>query len=145
MSCCSYSIAIRCDLPSIEFSQSVSIESIPFQHSTAAFTVFKCPPNLVLQATGDCHEWFGCCEVRLKGMNEMNEKQIRLRSREEVQDFVQAASNCNFDIDISYDRVIIDAKSFLGVLGLGVSRVLTVTYCGKDMDFENTVQKYAVA
>ena len=97
----------------------------------------------------------------------MNEKQIRLRSREEVQDFVQAASNCNFDIDISgesrdsrnhwaasncnfdidisYDRVIIDAKSFLGVLGLGVSRVLTVTYCGKDMDFENTVQKYAVA
>ena len=73
----------------------------------------------------------------------MNEKQIRLRSREEVQDFVQAASNC--DIDISYDRVIIDAKSFLGVLGLGVSRVLTVTYCGKDMDFENTVQKYAVA
>lgn len=73
----------------------------------------------------------------------MNEKQIRLRSREEVQDFVQAASNCNFDI--SYDRVIIDAKSFLGVLGLGVSRVLTVTYCGKDMDFENTVQKYAVA
>ena len=50
-----------------------------------------------------------------------------------------------YDIDISYDRVIIDAKSFLGVLGLGVSRVLTVTYCGKDMDFENTVQKYAVA
>lgn len=78
-------------------------------------------------------------------MNEMNEKRIRLRSREEVQDFVQAASNCNFDIDISYDRVIIDAKSFLGVLGLGVSRVLTVTYCGKDMEFENTVQKYAVA
>lgn len=75
----------------------------------------------------------------------MNEKQIRLRSREEVQDFVQVASNCNFDIDISYDRVIIDAKSFLGVLGLGVSRVLTVTYCGKDRDFENTVQKYAVA
>ena len=35
-------------------------------------------------------------------MNEMNEKQIRLRSREEVQDFVQAASNCNFDIDISW-------------------------------------------
>ena len=66
----------------------------------------------------------------------MNEKQIRLRSREEVQDFVRAASNCNFDIDISYDRVIIDAKSFLGVLGLGVSRVLTVTYCGKDMEFE---------
>ena len=58
---------------------------------------------------------------------------------------MQAASNCNFDIDISYDRVMMDAKSFLGVLGLGVSRVLTVTYCGKDMEVENIVQKYAVA
>ncbi len=48
----------------------------------------------------------------------MNEKQIRLRSREEVQDFVQAASNCNFDIDISYDRVIIDAKSFFRCTGI---------------------------
>ena len=42
-------------------------------------------------------------------MNEMNEKQIRLRSREEVQDIVQAASNCNLDIDFSYDRGFIDA------------------------------------
>ena len=39
----------------------------------------------------------------------MNEKQIRLRSREEVQGFVEAASNCNFDIEISYDRVIFEA------------------------------------
>ncbi|MGN0291070.1 MAG: HPr family phosphocarrier protein [Lachnospiraceae bacterium] len=75
----------------------------------------------------------------------MNEKQIRLQSRQEVQDFVQAAVKCNFDIDISYDRVVIDAKSFLGVLGLGVSRVLTVKYCGMNNEFENTVQKYVVA
>lgn len=75
----------------------------------------------------------------------MNEKQIKLQSRQEVQDFVQAAVKCNFDIDISYDRVIIDAKSFLGVLGLGVSRVLTVTYSGLNNEFENTVQKYVVA
>lgn len=75
----------------------------------------------------------------------MNEKQIKLQNRQEVQDFVQAAVNCNFDIDISYDRVIIDAKSFLGVLGLGVSRVLTVKYYGENPEFENTVQKYAVA
>lgn len=75
----------------------------------------------------------------------MNEKQIKLQSRQEVQDFVQAAVKCNFDIDISYDRVIIDAKSFLGVLGLGVSRVLTVTYSGMNNEFENTVQKYVVA
>lgn len=81
----------------------------------------------------------------MKGMIVMNEKQIKLQSRQEVQDFVQAATKCNFDIDISYDRVIIDAKSFLGVLGLGVSRVLTVSYSGMNNEFENTVQKYLVA
>ena len=75
----------------------------------------------------------------------MNEKKIRLQSREEVQNFVEAAAKCNIDIDISYDRVLIDAKSFLGVLGLGVSRVLTVQYSGKDSEFENVVQKYVVA
>lgn len=75
----------------------------------------------------------------------MNEKKIRLQSREEVQNFVEAAVKCNFDIDISYDRVLIDAKSFLGVLGLGVSRVLTVQYSGKNSEFENVVQKYVVA
>lgn len=75
----------------------------------------------------------------------MNEKKIKLQSREEVQNFVEAAAKCNFDIDISYDRILIDAKSFLGVLGLGVSRVLTVQYSGKDSEFENVVQKYVVA
>ena len=52
-------------------------------------------------------------EQKVKGMIVMNEKQIKLQSRQEVQDFVQAAGKCNFDIDISYDRIVIDAKSFL--------------------------------
>jgi len=75
----------------------------------------------------------------------VNEKKIKLQSREEVQNFVQAAVKCNFDIDISYDHVIIDAKSFLGVLGLGVSRILTVKYHGVNREFENEMQKYVVA
>lgn len=66
MSCCSYSMSIRCDLPSILFSQPISIDSIPFQQNSAESAVFKCPPNLVLQTSGDWHEWFGCCEVRVK-------------------------------------------------------------------------------
>ena len=104
MSCCSYSIAIRCDLPSIEFSQSVSIESIPFQQSTAAFTVFKCPPNLVLKATGDCHEWFGCCEVRLKGMNEM--KKVKRDWKGYVITTKEKKKNVNLiDLEV-YDVVI---------------------------------------
>ena len=66
----------------------------------------------------------------------MNEKKIKLAGTEEVRDFVREAGKCDFDIDISYNRVIIDAKSFLGVLSLDLNRELTVKYGGHDMNFE---------
>ena len=75
----------------------------------------------------------------------MNEKQIRLRSREEVQDFVQAASNCNFDIDISYNRIIIDAKSLLGILSMDLTRELTVRCYGESQRFNAVMDKFAIA
>ena len=75
----------------------------------------------------------------------MIERKIRLTDTEEVKDFVRAAGKCDFDIDISYGRILIDAKSFLGVLGLGFSRELTVTCGGRDENFENVLRKYAVA
>ena len=37
-------------------------------------------------------------------------QKIRLNATEDVKEFVQAASKCDFDVDISYNRVIIDAK-----------------------------------
>ncbi len=80
-------------------------------------------------------------------MDMTNEKErvIKLSDAEEVCEFVHAAGLCDFDIDISDQRVIIDAKSILGVMGLGVERELTVKYGGEDMAFENVVSKYAVA
>ena len=41
----------------------------------------------------------------------MNEKKIKLMATEEVQEFVKAAGDCDFDIDILYQRMIVDAKS----------------------------------
>ncbi len=75
----------------------------------------------------------------------MNQKNIKLTDAEEVQDFVRAAGNCDFDIDISYQHIVIDAKSILGVMGLGVEKELTVKYGGKDREFENVLSKYSVA
>ena len=69
----------------------------------------------------------------------MNEKKIKLTGTEEVRDFVREAGKCDFDIDISYNRVIIDAKSFLGVLSLGVEEPLELKYEGYDEDFESVV------
>ncbi|WP_242845883.1 HPr family phosphocarrier protein [Butyrivibrio sp. AE2005] len=66
-------------------------------------------------------------------------------SPNQVQDFVNAATKCDFDIDIYYNRYVVDAKSILGVFGLDLSQTLTVEYRGYNSDFENFLQKLAIA
>lgn len=64
---------------------------------------------------------------------------------DEVQHFVDVTSKCDFDIDISYNRYVVDAKSFLGVYGLDFKSPLTVTYDGYDADLEELLNKLAKA
>lgn len=71
-------------------------------------------------------------------------RKIRL-TQDKVSDFVNAASKCDFDVDISYNRYIVDAKSFLGVYGMDFSKVLTVSYAGYNAEFESMLQRLAVA
>ena len=74
----------------------------------------------------------------------MIERKIKMRP-EEVKDFVNEASKCDFDIDIFYNHFVVDAKSILGVMGLDFNSILTVKYAGYNGDFENYVNKFAVA
>ncbi len=54
-----------------------------------------------------------------------------------VKDFVNAASKCDFDIDVASNyRYYVDAKSILGILALDLSKPLKVTYNGYNPDFE---------
>lgn len=64
---------------------------------------------------------------------------------EEVKEFVAAASKSSCDIDIFYNRYVVDAKSILGVLGLDLRKVLTVVVNGYDPDFEAYIGKFAIA
>lgn len=75
----------------------------------------------------------------------MSEKKIKLSELDDVKEFVNTAGRCDFDIDVYYNRVIIDAKSILGVLSLDLTRVLTVQYGGEDMRFENVLSKYSAS
>ena len=59
-------------------------------------------------------------------------KKIRLNATEDVKEFVKAASKCDFDVDISYNRILIDAKSILGILSMDLTKVLTVTCHGEN-------------
>lgn len=75
----------------------------------------------------------------------MKEKRIKLSAAEEVKEFVYAAGQCEFEVDVFYNRVVIDAKSILGVLSMDLNNVLTVKYAGKDGSFENVLEKYAIS
>ena len=66
----------------------------------------------------------------------MKEKKIMLPTMAEAKRFVDEATKCDFDIDVFYNRVTIDAKSILGVLSLDLTRVLTVQFNGENQGFE---------
>lgn len=66
----------------------------------------------------------------------MKQRKILIPSIAEAKDFVFKTAACDFDINVFYNRVVIDAKSILGVLSLDLTRVLTVEYDGEDEELE---------
>ena len=76
----------------------------------------------------------------MSGVN--SKKSIRL-SLSDVAEFVSAATKCNFDVDIYYNRYVVDAKSILGVIGLDLTKPLTVEYRGYDQRFEQFLMAHA--
>lgn len=71
-------------------------------------------------------------------------KTIRM-TQDDIQHFVDVTSKCDFDIDISYNRYVVDAKSFLGVYGLDFRMPLTVSYEGYNSELEELLKKLAIA
>lgn len=76
----------------------------------------------------------------------MLEKTIQLKAVSDVQEFVQAADRCEYDVDVYYNRFVIDAKSIIGVMSMDLTRPLTVKYSQEDSLFlEQILNKFAVA
>ena len=73
----------------------------------------------------------------------MNEKNIVLNSVEAAKEFVKAASECDFDIDVYFNRIALDAKSLLGTLSLDLRSKLRVCYSGENAGFNTVLAKYA--
>lgn len=77
-------------------------------------------------------------------LRQMIRKNISLQPSQ-VKNFVDTASKCNFDVDIYYNRYVVDAKSILGVLGLDFNQKLTVEFSGHNTEFEQYLDTLAVA
>jgi len=90
-----------------------------------------------------------CCRKAKQMLKRGKEglKMVRMihMTPDEVQHFVSVTSRCDFDIDISYNRYTVDAKSFLGVYGLDFNRPLKVFYEGYNAELEELLQQLACA
>lgn len=73
------------------------------------------------------------------------EKTVRFADVQEVKDFVSVAEKCDFDIDVYYNRAVIDAKSIMGMLAIGLHKNMTICYGGINAAFEKFVDKFVVA
>ena len=65
----------------------------------------------------------------------MNEKNIVLNNVEAAKEFVKAASECDFDIDVYFNRI--------GILSLDLRSKLRVCYSGENAGFNTVLAKYA--
>lgn len=74
-----------------------------------------------------------------------NKVKIQLKTVDDVKAFVREASQCDFDIDVMYNRMVVDAKSILGVFSLGIANCWTVAYADRDTRFESFLLKHCVA
>jgi len=75
-------------------------------------------------------------------MTDFKSVKIRLRSVDDVNEFVALASLNRGDVDLRCERYVVDAKSILGVLSLNLKQELIVDiYAG---DLEEKIQKFIV-
>lgn len=72
----------------------------------------------------------------------MEKNLIKFQAPEDVREFVDEAGKCDFDIDVVYNKVLVDAKSFLGVLSLSANPVYVICH-GENKKFAQICRKYA--
>ena len=75
----------------------------------------------------------------------MSQIRIKLNETADVREFVKAAEKYDFDVDICYGSAMVDAKSILGIISLGLAKILTVQCHGENKDFVREISKFAVA
>jgi phosphotransferase system HPr-like phosphotransfer protein len=70
--------------------------------------------------------------------------QIKLKNLDGAKEFVRAAVACDFDIDVYYNHIALDAKSILGILSIDPRRPIMVHFDGENDGFNAVLDKYAI-
>ena len=64
----------------------------------------------------------------------MSEMKITFKHPEEIREFVNMVSKYDFDIDVRRGRVVVDAKSLLGIMHLGLNNVMDLKLHSDDCE-----------
>ncbi len=71
--------------------------------------------------------------------------EIRLSTIEDVRNFVNAVTACEYDVDLASGRYIVDAKSIMGIFSLDLMNPIRMTVHAESCDaFEKSVEKFIV-
>lgn len=74
----------------------------------------------------------------------MSEMKLTFKTPEEIYEFVNTVSKYEFDVDVRRGRVVVDAKSLLGIMHLGLNSVLELKmHTGDAGELETELLKYA--
>ena len=74
----------------------------------------------------------------------MSEMKITFKHLEEIRDFVNTVSKYEFDMDMRKGRVVVDAKSLLGIMHLGLNSVMELKMYSDDCEeLQKQIAKYA--
>ena len=74
----------------------------------------------------------------------MSEMKRTFKTPEEIYEFVNTVSKYEFDVDVRRGRVVVDAKSLLGIMHLGLNSVLDLKiHSGDCEELQTKLVKYA--
>jgi len=75
----------------------------------------------------------------------MSELSIMIPNREAVSDFVALTSRFPFDVDLVQGSKIVDAKSLLGIIYMGLGKVLSLKFRTENLaDVQSSLKDYIV-
>ena len=74
----------------------------------------------------------------------MSKMQITFKNPEEIVAFVNTVSRYDFDMDLKKGRAVVDAKSLLGIMHLGLNNVIELQmYSDHCEELQKELEKYA--
>ena len=74
----------------------------------------------------------------------MSEMKLTFKTPNEIHEFVNTVSKYEFDIDVRRGRIVVDAKSLLGIMHLGLNNILELKMHSEECgELQAKLEKYA--